>query len=358
MTKFGALILASAIIGLPIASAWAGEEPPPGKEPGKEPEKAPEKEIPKDPEVVKICLMDGSIFSGKLSVKELTVETKFGLLKVPVTDIRSFTPGLESHPELDAQISGMVEKLGSEVFATREQAQKALVKMGRSIEGELKRSLKDPEPERRTRIQAILDEFEKGAAAEGGGAAPSEEEVSSETWIREDRIESTAFTMIGKASPRTFDVISPYGKLSLKLADVKWVRRDSSDIGEIRRTVNVEGACLITKSPKDTGITLKKGDKVVISAEGAITMTPWGNQTSGPDGDGNNYGWYQDNQIPNGALVARIGEDSKVMLIGSTQNFTAEHTGRLKLAVAISQNMSRYTYPGTYTVKIKIIRKE
>src|SRR5579862_2672013 len=48
---------------------------------------------------MRLHLMEGSVVTGKLSTDTVTVETAFGKLEVPVANIVSFTPGLDSHPE-------------------------------------------------------------------------------------------------------------------------------------------------------------------------------------------------------------------------------------------------------------------
>ena len=63
-----------------------------------------------------------------------------------------------------------------------------------------------------------------------------------------------------------------------------------------------------------------------ITAEGTITMTPWGsNNVSTPDG-GSSYGWYVNNKIYGGALVGKVGE-GEVFKIGSQLSFTAANSG-------------------------------
>src|SRR5437762_2884612 len=57
---------------------------------------------------LKISLMDGSLLTGKLSVSELAIDTKFGPLKVPVDQITGFMPGLHSHPKFQQQLDANV----------------------------------------------------------------------------------------------------------------------------------------------------------------------------------------------------------------------------------------------------------
>ena len=57
--------------------------------------------------------MEGSVVSGTLSVEAITVKTAFGTLQVPVEHVVSFTPGLDSHPQLQKRIGRLIQQLGS-----------------------------------------------------------------------------------------------------------------------------------------------------------------------------------------------------------------------------------------------------
>jgi hypothetical protein len=133
------------------------------------------------------------------------------------------------------------------------------------------------------------------------------------------------------------------------------VARPEPEVRQI--TVAVEGDHKAMIAHKKTGLRVNRGDRVFIQADGKITMTPWGsNAFSIPDGMPN-YGWYQSdgaNQIAMGALVARIGNDGPIFLIGSKKDFVAEKSGTLELAFAIQHGYSNSQFPGQYKVRIRI----
>ncbi len=141
-----------------------GDEEKPKPEPKPEPEVEPRPEPPKlptDPRLIWLHLMDGAVISGRLSIDEIDVETNFGPLKVPVGSIRSFTPGMVSHPELVSQIGRLVEQLGSSDFGERELAQKQLLKIGLPARDAVRARQDDRDTERRTRIKTILTQFDE-----------------------------------------------------------------------------------------------------------------------------------------------------------------------------------------------------
>ena len=117
-----------------------------------------------------------------------------------------------------------------------------------------------------------------------------------------------------------------------------------------------EGTNIAQRGFKSTGVRVEAGDKIVLRADGNVIMSPWGsNAATGPDG-APNYGWYIPNQIPGGALVARIGDKGTVFKVGRQSTFVAKSSGVLQLAIGIQPEYANegYQYPGQYSVKLKI----
>ena len=299
---------------------------------------------------LKIHLMDGSIVSGKITAPQIEVETKFGMLKIPLDQVRSFTPGLESHPDIDKKIAALVADLGADGFAEREKAQTDLQKMGPEIRGELDRYLKTAEAERQTRLQKLVEEFDSQRDSD-------EESASAAEWVRDDVIVTNSFTVVGRIRTTTFDVTSPYGSLVAKLADIRRVVRESREIEDIRKNVTVSGNLITTRSFENSGIRVNKGDQIFITAGGSISMTPWGgNMSSTPDG-GPNFGFFQPGNIPGGSLMFKIGNDGAPMKAGSKRTFVAQQAGVLQFGIAVAGEYSSYQFPGEYTVKVRVVRK-
>jgi hypothetical protein len=303
---------------------------------------------PVDPEVVRVHLMDGSVLTGKLSVKEIELETKFGLLKVPVMSIRSFTPGLASHPELDKHVYNLIDKLGAGEYDQRELAQKELLKMGEPVRPALEKYVADADKERRDRVKAIIEELDDARDDE-------EDKTPHKDWlIPNDSVETTEFTALGKIITPQLTVLSLYGPLTVKLSDVRRMERETNKKTNLVKNVAVDGSNLVQRTLKDTGIRVERGDKVTITAEGSLTMTPWGNgSTSSPDGDGN-FGWLVQNSIPGGALVATFGNSTAYLKVGSKATLRATKSGPLRLGIAMQRQHASQEFPGGYEVKIVV----
>lgn len=321
---------------------------PTAEEPTPEPTAA---ETPK-PGVLKFHLMDGTIITGKLTTKALPVSTEFGDLSVPIDAIASFAPGLGSHPEVDKQISRLISQLGSPDAKTRDKAQAQLLAYGPGLLAELQEYANDPDAERKVRIATITEELisveQDGFEAEQGPSV---------SLARLDQIVTKRFTIAGEIKQDTFTIASKFGELNVKLADIKGVQRMSTDKPETRKTVAVSGMDMTCRGYKKTGIRVNRGDRVIISAEGRVTMSPWGsNSVSGPDGIPQN-GMYN-GKIPMGALAGRIGDSGEEFLVGSKKSFVAKKTGVLHLGFAMQQNWANYQFPGEYKARIRVVPAE
>lgn len=305
------------------------------------------------PRYLKLHLFDGSVLTGDLSIAEITVDTQFGKLTVPIDKIRSFSPGLDSFPELSAQIVEKIKSLGSDDYKTREAAHKEIAAMGIKVRHELDKFANDANAEIKRHVTEILKELDEAAEEQ---ASDDDDGVAEQPWIRLDTVVTTDFTVVGKVSPAEFKVAAKYGDLNVKLADVRRAERDAAAKEAFRKNVTVAGENLAQRSFKSTGIRVQAGDKITFKAEGSITMSPWGsNASSGPDG-APNYGWYIPNQIAGGALIARIGEKGQAFKVGRQMTMTAKSSGVLQLAIGMQGDYSGdgYQFPGEYRVKLKI----
>lgn len=310
---------------------------------------AEERERKRNSKVVRARMMDGSLLAGELSIDEIVVETEFGILKVPVTSILSVTPGLDSHPELQERIKQLIEDLGSSVFADRETAQKELLSIGQAARLALEERAKDKDAERKKRVNTLLEQFEE--------LRTDEELDDAQELINQDTIETTSFTIVGDIKTDTFAIESKYGTLEARLSHIQNLERDVGEKTDVRTTFFVEGTHLVQRSFKASKIRLEPGARVTISATGTIIMTPWGNIPCSPDGNSSQFGWYLQNQIPAGALCARIGRNGKEFKVGSSHTFTAKTPGVLYFAIAMNSGQVNNNFPGKYQLKIRVQRK-
>lgn len=304
-----------------------------------------------DPYWMQMALMDGSIISGALTIKQINVETRFGTLQVPIENIKSLTPGLNSHPQLRDKIQQFIEHLGASEAPLRDQAERSLLSLGMPIRSQVAGFVNDPDPERKLRINRILSEFDQVRE----DMDFEEPDSTLQALIEEDSVVTTYFTIVGRVSPRSFTVNSPYGALTFNISALDRATRGIDELRHtVQKTVVVRGIHVVPSRFKSTGIRLIRGQKVTIRADGKITLTPWGtNAISSPAGSPK-HGWHIQNIIPNGALVARLGKSGPVFKIGAKHTFKAEKSGLLELGIGVHPSHPSQNYSGQYEVKIRV----
>ncbi|MBC7855999.1 MAG: hypothetical protein IAF94_21430, partial [Pirellulaceae bacterium] len=180
--------------------------------------------------------------------------------------------------------------------------------------------------------------------------------ASASPWIPLDTVVTTDFTVLGKVTPQEFTIASKYGPLNIALGDISKAERETAGRESYRKNMSVGGDVLAQRGFKSSGIKVQAGDKIVVKAEGSIVMSPWGsNAHSGPDGMPN-YGWWIPNQIPGGALCARIGEKGQPFKVGRSLTFTAKSSGTLQFAIGIQNEYAGegYQFPGEYKLKLRV----
>src|SRR5260370_42207969 len=130
-------------------------------------------------------------------------------------------------------------------------------------------------------VGEILKETEEQAEER----ADDEEAPVEQPWIRLDTVVTSDFTVLGRVSPKEFKIESKYGPLTIQLADVKRGEREIAVRESFRKTIAIDASNLAQRSFKSTGLKVQAGDKVSLTADGSIVMSPWGsNASSGPGG--------------------------------------------------------------------------
>lgn len=305
------------------------------------------------PGTMRFHLMDGSVLTGTLAIDALPVDTEFGRLVVPIDSIKSFAPGLGSHPVLAQRIDTLIQQLGSPNAPERDRAQADLIGFGPGLIEELQRHTDDPDDERKLRVATVLEELfgmqDDPFAFDDADPGPS--------LARLDQVVTDGFTIAGSIAVPTFEIQSKFGMLTVNLGDIESAGIVTSAVPDVRKTVEITGTDMTRVAEKNTGIRLRRGDRVIIRAEGNITMTPWGNGAiATPDGCAQ-CGNYAGN-IMMGALVGRVGDNGSDMLVGTSHTFTADRNGTLFLSFALQPNWGRQQFPGKFTVRIRVVPAE
>lgn len=331
------------------SAATSGQDTPDENSSEGESNPTPPKDSPLGDQFVRFHMWDGSIVSGDVKVEEISVETEFGNLKVPVSQIRKVYPGLDSFPELNSRIEGLVEGLGDKDFDVREKSHRALASMGLQLRNQIDRFDDNGSAERKKRLGELKKEIEEMV-----DSAEEEGEETEYPLINGDTVVTPGFTIVGKIEQVQFTLRTKFGSLNVPLSDIKMADRTiEENKQDIRKTVDVGAEAFFQRQPVSTKIRINKGDKIWIKGEGIVQWTNW-NTSSGPDGL-TNQGQY--NGITSGSLCARIGTSGKPIKIGAKGEFVASKNGVLYLAVAMQDNyvnQQGYRWTGGYKAKIQV----
>ena len=300
---------------------------------------------------IKLHMWDGSIVGGKVSVDSIDVSTEFGMLTIPIKQIVAFYPGLDSFPQKKAQLEQLVQELGDGTYQVREDAHRALVKIGLPLKKEIDKFTDGGSVERKKHLVEIRKELQE--------LVDDAEEIDEPTNIREltqqDKIVTPHMTVVGKIQTELFEVTSKFGELKVQLEDVEYASRDVNlPKDDLRKKVEVDSENFYQRKPKSTGIRVNKGDRIRIRAEGVMQWTNW-NKSSTPEGLSSQGSW---NSIQSGTLIARIGKnEDNVVKVGSKEEWVAKRSGVLYLAIAIQESYVKnngYRWTGEYEAKIVV----
>jgi hypothetical protein len=301
------------------------------------------------PREVRLELWDGSVLTGDLGIDSIHIDTKFGTLEVPVSNIQFLRPGLESIPEMKAKIAGLVEQLGDKEFQNREKAHRDLLAMGLTIRSQLRSFADGGSAERKKHLQTLTEEIEELAEDEDPTQA------ANAALELEDSITTGDFTIVGRIRETEFALKTRYGDLQVRLQDIRsGDRATGKSASAVRKSIDIEATAFFQRDPAKTRIRVKAGDRISIRATGTVNWASWGNMASSPEGIGNQGQW---NGMNCGALAARIGKGDDVIKIGEKADFVAKSSGELILGIAMQDNFASqegYQWTGKYTARIVV----
>jgi hypothetical protein len=286
---------------------------------------------------ISVILQDGSVFRGKLDIKSLEVETPYGKLVVPASDVIRIRVGKSSNKELKTKIEQYIADLGSKDFQTRETAQKELAKLGKKAYAEIEAAARSDDAEVATRATALLAEMDTG----------DDEEIQP----ADDEIITPTLTLRGVIKMDAISLQTRYGTLKVDKKDIIALtlgqRADAEKIFKLTDRNTSQSQWL------DTGIRVKRGDRIVASATGSINWVNSGYVTE-PRGNPQIGQWTRIGNQPvfYGALVGRIGQGGQMFLMGDKFNDKAIADGNLFIAVGCSWGPQNAT--GEYKVRIEV----
>jgi len=263
---------------------------------------------------IDLKLKDGTFVRGEVpNDKVFSIQTKYGVLKVPATDITSISFAWRNSAENTAKVEGAIAKLGSPDFREREKAAKVLSSLGTLAIKELMRGKKSSDAEIASRSAALLQHFSDTQLAR----------------VRpHDTIHTSQFAVSGELLDADLVVHSPsLGELKLPqhLLDTASLYRQQNRVS-LELDASNEGWV-------PTGIRLREGQAFCLKAAGSVDLWPQtpGINLAGPAGLPGHQG-KGGSPFLAGSLVGRVGP-GKEFVVGTDCNGFADAEGTLVLRV-------------------------
>jgi hypothetical protein len=293
-----------------------------------------------------VRFVNGSTVFVSILQEPIEVQTPFGKLTVPPTEIRSIEFGLHLPEGTEAKIQEALKLLASTQYRARDAAVKELASLGSYAYPALQRATKSKEPEVAQRASAAIKLIEAKVPAR-------------QLRLKEDDlVRTTKFDIVGRIVTPAIKARAEYfGDLSLKphqLFAIRWleVAGETEVVVDAARYGSAHGQWM------DSGVQVDPHLDLNIAVTGLVDLWPQGpgQYMSGPTGLPNAQPVRRpgmaagDALAAPGALVGRVGEDGQMFVIGDRYSGRPARSGKLYLHIGPSPWNNAST--GTYRVRI------
>jgi hypothetical protein len=301
-----------------------------------------------EPDEVEVRYGDGSIIRAFLVQDSIEVMTRYGKLTVPTKEIRHIEFGVHLPAGVEKQVEAAIKDLGSSNYKKRETALHELVALGAHAYPALTQSQKSTDLEVAQRVELALKKIRAKVPAK-------------HLRVREDDLIVTpTFTIVGRIVTPTFQARADnFGELNIRISQMRLIRW----MGSSKETeVTVEAAKHSGDHWLDSGFHVQSNTRLMISAGGQVDLWPQGpgQYVCGPAGYGqaNAIGRpavvggrpIAGGNVQPGALLARVGDNGPLFVVGERYQGTPGREG--KLFLQIGPNPWNNPSSGSFQVRI------
>jgi len=290
------------------------------------------------PHLAEVRFGDGSIVRMTLLEENLDVQTKYGKLTIPLSEVRRVEFGLHVPPEVHQQINDSIKRLASDVYKERDGASKDLIQAGHFAYPMLQKATKSGDTEVAYRAVSVIKQISDRVPPE---------------LLRlrdEDVIHTAEFTVIGRIASQSLKASSThFGDVALKLSELRTLHMKHHG-GKAELIVDASKFGSALDQWCDSAILVDAGQRLVVTSDGQVDLWPQGpGQYMAPPKGYNTAG--KGGQFMAGALIGRIGENGKSFFIGDRFDGIVNEEGKLYLQIVPSpwNNASS----GQYRVRVQ-----
>jgi hypothetical protein len=312
-----------------------------------------------------VVLQDGNIMTGTSELKDLTLQSAYGNINIPLKKSRVISFGLKTDASTQSKIKNFLNDFKSSTETVRENAYEKLMEIGASCIPIISEYL-DANPN----LIEPVDYSASKVFSELSSANSSLENMSENDIIDFD----DNFKLGGNLNIQKIDLKTEFGMLNIPTTKIKsieiFVVETNNGEQNYRLNANKHISGNTPNGWLKTGIKVKVGQKLNITANGSVILASLSNGKYTADGikledvaevtdaattdavAATPVETSYDSYPTYGQVVYKIGEDGEALKAGKRFNGSANKTGMLYLA--IYETVYNAANSGSYNVKVKI----
>lgn len=312
---------------------------------------------------IRLTLRDGNLISGTTKLDKIAFNTAYGKLDIPIKNISFIKIGVVEDASQKGNVINLLKQLNNASEATRKNAYESLLKLNSGVIPIIENAIYN---DASIYAATYSDYTAESVLSELKGIHGVDESTSMQDILTIDG----EFTMGGRYEFSKIDLSTEYGNLSVPREKIRFIDILYTDAdGNNDKVFKLLGAKHIS-SNKDggwlkTGIMVKNGQRISISANGQVTFASLSGSTYKPDGKvagnsgGDDYGDIYDGGADDsgtypmyGNVVFKIGESGQLQKAGAKYSGNAKQTGMLY--ISIYETVYNPSNSGSYNVKVSV----
>lgn len=299
---------------------------------------------------VTLYFYDGSILYGSAKMKDITLTTPYGILNIQIKDVSQIIFGLEKDECIQSDITKNIQILAN--TSDEKQIQSAsenISKYGLKAVYFLEKFLEKNTSTNSENVQSLLNEILSTYSI-------------NEYSFFDVLVLNNGDRISGNINFKTIDFSNEVFKTQIPVSKIKSMDVSYFESADGNYSFSVKASKHIMANNNggwlNTGVKVKKGQTIEISARGEIVLASLDNKKYAPDGNvagetplpppedvGSEYFNY-------GTLIFKIGQNGKKLRAGSSTKYIADADGIIYLT--IYETVYNEKNSGSYQVKLSV----
>jgi len=298
---------------------------------------------------LRVKLKNDDVLTGTTSLRTIPFITDYGTLEFSIDQINSIQIGLTDSRFDKAKLLNLLDKVE---YGTDDEKLNAFDQIVKMDEGAI------------PFIKAYLNSSSGGSITETDintkvlyEVMLAKHKVSRNFRLNDVLTYKNEFKVEGNYSFSDLTIDTDYGLITIERndiarIDVKLFTNGISNKNSFKLFANQHISANKENGWLNTGMLVKKGDRISIDASGQIVLASLSGNTYTPDGGVNGSIGAIDDKISYGQVVYKIGQGGNSMKAGDKLNTYAQQTGILY--ISINESVFNSANSGYYTVNINI----